>query len=81
MPDFVRLARKIENLLRQFVMSVCQDENFHLLRGGSASPKTMANIGGLRPRRINIALGTTRSTFQHKRLFPGICSLASHRVI
>jgi uncharacterized protein len=30
--------------------------------GGSASPKTMPNIGGLRPRRIDIALGTTRST-------------------
>lgn len=27
MPDFVGFARKIENLLRQFVMSVCDYEN------------------------------------------------------
>jgi hypothetical protein len=29
MPDLVRPARKIDNFLRQLVMSVCQDENLH----------------------------------------------------
>ena len=81
MPDLVRVARKIDNFLWQLVMSVRQNKNSHLMRGGSASPKTMLSIGGLRPRRINIALGTTRSTFKAYRLHPTICSLASNRVI
>src|SRR5205823_5773171 len=29
MPNLIRLARQIDNLLRQFVMSVGQDENVH----------------------------------------------------
>jgi len=29
MPDLVRVARKIDNLLRQFVVSIGQDENLH----------------------------------------------------
>src|SRR5205085_10154427 len=29
MPDLVRTAGKIDNLLRQLVMRVCQDENLH----------------------------------------------------
>ena len=29
MPDLVRLARKMDNLLRQFVMRIRQYENFH----------------------------------------------------
>ena len=63
MPDLISLARKIDNFLRQLVMSVRNNENSHRAPGGSAPPKTMTNIGGLRPRRINTALGTTRSTF------------------
>jgi hypothetical protein len=39
-PDLVRVAPKIDNFLRQLVMSVRENKYLH---GGSASPKTMLN--------------------------------------
>ena len=51
MPDFVRLARKIDNLLRQFVMSVGYDQDAQCIHFGTADGADNADITSA-PRKI-----------------------------
>jgi hypothetical protein len=44
MPDLIRLARKIKNLLRQFVMSVSYDQDAHRIHFRTADGADNADI-------------------------------------
>src|SRR5437588_13123112 len=47
-PDLISLPRKIDNFLRQLVMSVRNNEHSHRAPDGPASPEAETTIDGLR---------------------------------
>jgi hypothetical protein len=64
MPDLISLARKIDNFLRQLVMSVRQDKNLCHVEdeGGSTAPSGDVNPNAASPPDFSIEQGTARST-------------------